>query len=492
MLEAISILLALLIGFLLVQALDPVPNMHPRWAAVLFRAALGTGVGMGVTSVIFLLLDVTGAASPAAIFSIDIILTAGLGWHWFRMRSLNSARASSEFTPPVFRWTWLLALAFGLALLISGGRLIQMVAALPVGDWDAWAIWNLRAKFLAGPGGAWRYAVSPLLNNSHPDYPLLLPAVVARAWKAGGTMDTIVPVVTALLFFGALLALLVSVVALLRGAASGLLAGLVILSTTSLLIWVPGQYADIPLAFYYLGAVALVFLGASQTAGRRWALLWAGLCAGFAACTKNEGIAFVVCIVAVFMAFTFWQRRTEAMGSAGWLLAGAAPGVLLTVWFKFFLAPAVDPLVTQGASGLARLHDFSRYAQVASGFFTNLLNLGSGVTHPLILLAILAVLLRWQIEERYQLAVLIATVSLVLVFLSYCLVYLITPYGLEWQVQSSFDRLLLQLWPSFLLVFFVQLRSVADAAPVAAPVKNAARKTPARSSQAAAAGKGMK
>jgi hypothetical protein len=80
MLEALSILLALLIGFLLVQALDPVPNMQPRWAAVLFHAALGTGVGMGVTSVIFLLLDVAGAASPAAIFSIDVILAAGTGF----------------------------------------------------------------------------------------------------------------------------------------------------------------------------------------------------------------------------------------------------------------------------------------------------------------------------------------------------------------------------------------------------------------------------
>src|ERR1700749_1032590 len=98
MLEAISILLALLSGFLLVEALDPVPNRQPRWAAVLFRAALGTGVGMGVTSIIFLLLDVTGAASPAAIFSIDIILSAGLGWHWFRTRSLNNAAAGSEFT----------------------------------------------------------------------------------------------------------------------------------------------------------------------------------------------------------------------------------------------------------------------------------------------------------------------------------------------------------------------------------------------------------
>jgi hypothetical protein len=489
MLEAISILLALLIGFLLVHALDPVPNMQPRWAAVLFHTALGTGIGIGLTSVIFLLLTVTGAASPVAIFSLDIILAAGLGWHWFRMRSGNGASERSDVNAPGFRWTWLLALAFGLVLLISFGRLIQMVTALPVGDWDAWAIWNLRAKFLAGPGGAWRNAISPLLNNSHPDYPLLLSGFVARVWKAGGTMDTIVPVITALLFFAALVALLVSVVALLRGTASALLAGLVILSTTSLLVWAPAQYADIPLAFYYLGAIALIFLGPSQPAGGRWALLWAGLCASFAACTKNEGIAFLACIVAVFVAFTFWQRRTEAVRRTGWLVAGAAPGALLTLWFKFFLAPAVDPLVTQGASGLARLHDFSRYAQIAGGFFTYLMNLGSGVTHPLILLAILAVLLRLQFEERYKLPSLIATTCLVLVFLSYCLVYLITPYGLEWQVQSSFDRLILQVWPSFLLVFFVQLRTVADPAPLDAPVKNAARKTTARSSQAAAGGK---
>src|ERR1700677_5080720 len=276
MLEAISMLLASLIGFLLLRALDPVPNMQPRWAAVLFHTALGTGAGMGLASVMFLLLDVTGAASPASIFSLDIILAAGLVWHWFRARSGSGGPETSDVKAQGFRWTWLLALAFGLVLLISFGRLIQMVAALPVGDWDAWAIWNLRAKFLAGPGGAWRYAISPLLNDSHPDYPLLLSGFVARVWKAGGTMDTIVPVVTALLFFAALLALLVSVVALLRSTASALLAGLVILSTTSLLVWAPAQYADIPLAFYYLAAIALLFLEPSETSSGQRPLLWTG------------------------------------------------------------------------------------------------------------------------------------------------------------------------------------------------------------------------
>lgn len=496
MLELLSILLAVVIGFLLVRTLDPARNMQPRWAAVLFDAALGTGIGIGFTSVIFLLLDVSGAAAPAAIFGVDIALIGGLSWLCFRQRARIEALSNSTETSPGFRWTWLLALVFGIVLVIVWVRLVQMATALPVGDWDAWAIWNLRAKFLAGPGGAWRYAVSPLLNNSHPDYPLLLPAFVARVWKAGsavsqagGIVDLIAPAATALLFFAALLALLVSAVALLRSTASALLAGLVILSTTSLLSWAPSQYADIPLAFYFLGAIALIFLDARRTADRHGALLWAGLCSGLAAWTKNEGIAFLACVLAVFIAFTFWRRRADVVSRTGWLLAGAAPGVLLTLWLKFFLAPAVDPLVKQGVSGLARLHDAARYMEVAKGFFTNLLNLGSGVSHPLILLAILAVLLRWQIDKSYRLPALIAGTALVLVFLSYCAVYLVTPYGLEWQIQSSFDRLILQVWPSFLLVFFVLLRSVADPAPVAAPKSPVTRKSPTRSARPAPAGK---
>jgi hypothetical protein len=497
MLALISILLAWLIGFLLIQVFDPVRDMHPRWAAVGFDAALGAGIGIGLTSTIFLLLDVSGIATPAAIFGIDIILVAVLAWRWLRVRSGDLLRSTSDAATPGFRWTWLLVAAFGTVLVITWMRVVQIAIALPVGDWDAWATWNLRAKFLAGPGGAWRYALSPLLNNTHPDYPLLLSAFVARSWKASGTVDTFAPVVTALLFFAALLALLLSVVALLRGAASALLAGLVMLSTTSLLVWVPAQYSDIPLAFYFLAATALLFLEPSETARGQCALFWAGLCAGLAACTKNEGVVFLGCLIFVFFAFTLWKRQTgtgetrTAPSRTIWLLAGAAPGVLLTLWLKFFLAPAADPLVTQGVSGLARLRDLSRYVEVAKGFFDILLNLGSGLAHPLILLAILAIALRWQVEERNKLPALIAIATLTLVFLSYCLVFLITPTGLILMLQTTFDRLLLQVWPSFLLIFFILLRRVADPASAAA-ARSPVRKSPVRLARLAPTGKKVK
>jgi len=68
-------------------------------------------------------------------------------------------------------------------------------------------------------------------------------------------------------------------------------------------------------------------------------------------------------------------------------------------------------------------------------------------------------------------------------------VYLVTPYGLAWQVQSSFDRLILQVWPSALLVFFVLLRSVVDS-PSSEVAKSAAkRKSPLRSAKPVSAAK---
>src|ERR1700678_3881946 len=106
MLPAVSILLAVLIGFLLVRVFDPVRDMQPRWAAVLFDAALGAGIGIGLTSVIFLLLEVSGTATPAAIFGIDILLVAVLAWQWFRTRSNDRVRSVTVDATPSFRWTW--------------------------------------------------------------------------------------------------------------------------------------------------------------------------------------------------------------------------------------------------------------------------------------------------------------------------------------------------------------------------------------------------
>jgi hypothetical protein len=471
----LSTALALAAGILLALAFDPVRGARPRWAAVSFTVCLGMLAGIAAGSVAFLLLAILGIASAAAVFAADILLLAIAAALFMRARGTGPLVLPE---PGTFRFTWVLAIALVVALLILAGRLTAMTEANPWGGWDALAMWNLRAKFLAGAPGDWHFAVNgALADRMHPDYPLLLPSFIAAGWKAGGEMGALLPVVVSFLFSAVLIALLLSAVAMLRGTASALLATLVILTTTSFLLAAPSQYADIPLACYWLSAVSLLLISG---AGSRAALIWVGACAGFGAWTKNEGVAFLVWFVLALLALLWWKRGgRDALRGTGAALIGASPGILLTLWLKFVVAPPADTLVQQSArSMLARLADTSRYGEIAKSFADAVANMGSGIAHPLILLAILAVLLRWNPGPRYRLAMTVSAVALGLMFLSDIGAYLITPSDLAWNLGTSFDRLILQLWPSALLVCFAAMNGIADPAP-AVQTAHASKKAPA-------------
>ena len=128
--------------------------------------------------------------------------------------------------------------------------------------------------------------------------------------------------------------------------AQRLLAGVVLLASPAFMTQAPSEYADVPLAFFFLlrsrsscrADVAL------PVARRR-------LFAGFAAWTKNEGALLVVALAAAL--FVSEWRSTgwrSAARQAGIFLLGASPGLLLVLWFKVALAPP-DPLAGQMTVG---------------------------------------------------------------------------------------------------------------------------------------------
>src|SRR5262249_25687050 len=55
---------------------------------------------------------------------------------------------------------------------LSGALLWQ--ALRPHGDWDAWALWNMYARFLYRGGEHWSDYIRRLEWNLHSDYPLLV------------------------------------------------------------------------------------------------------------------------------------------------------------------------------------------------------------------------------------------------------------------------------------------------------------------------------
>jgi hypothetical protein len=450
----LSAALPLAIGFLLVTVFDPLGDNGPPWAAWLFRLSLGAVVGIGFSAIVYFSLLTAGLVKPWAVWTIELAVTGILAALWARRRSGPAGVAVSNPAPEApgagaMAVPWILAGVFACALLLLGSRLVQICTANPAGDWDASEIWNLRAKFLTDQQN-WRFAVRPELGT-RPEYPLLLSSFIARGWKLNGAYPTIVPVLLGLTFWTALFGLLVGGLAIVRGATAGALAGLILLSTSPLLSWAAAQGADIPLACYFLATLTLLLIDARCEARQPWALVWAGACAGLAAGTKNEGEVFVAIVAIAFLVTKPPWRR------AGLLLAGIVPALAPTIGMKVFLpAPSVLMAGQTVSAILAKIADPARYKLIADAAFERLMDMGLvgfGPGHPLVLMALLAVLVRPSRDPRYRPAAWICAAAAVGMVLSYFGVYVITPLDLAWHLFYSSERLLLQIWPCFLLLF---------------------------------------
>jgi len=426
---------AMLLGCLLVYRFTDLAAAQPSWAGWLLVFGAGAAGGMGLASALFFLLGVVGGI-PAAAMMVELAGLAAAAWMVFRGAEKKESPGAARY--PMRVTLWLAALS-ALALATAG-----MAAAWqwnPQGNWDAWAIWNLRARFLSAGGGLASRAWSPALAGAtHTEYPLLVSSFVARCWAYSHALSQAVPAAASYAFFLALIALAAGGLAALRGPALGLSAGLVLLATPALLREVPAQYADVPLACYVAGAVIFALLERP---------VLAGVFAGLAAWTKDEGLLFL----AVFLAVTVLLRRRTWLQTA----LGALPAAVLALAFKAMLPKGTTSLLSASAGGAGhRVVDFGRAGTILAEFGRQFASMGVQWYHPILPLAALAVALRFDGGRRRDLAFGAAVAGLLL--LGESAVYMVTANSLEWQLQTSLGRLLVQVWPVLVVTAVLALR----------------------------------
>jgi len=338
-------------------------------------------------------------------------------------------------------------------MLISGTIIfIYLSLRTPHGNWDAWAIWNMRARFLFRGGVLWEDAFSNIIHWSHPDYPLLIPGVIARCWRYIGNETTVVPVLIAMLFTFATVGLLVSSLSILRSKNQGLLAGLVILGTPFFIVHGASQYADIPLGFFFLATLVLFCLQDEMKNNRFW-LFMAGAMAGFAAWTKNEGILFLFSVIIAYFIVTIVAKGFKGyLREASYFVMGLAPVLVIILYFKVRLAPPNDLIAGQGLQPtLERLTDLSRYLTVGRAFISQLVRFSNGF---IVVLIAYSLFLGMKLDRNKK-GIVVSSVVLCLMFLGYFFVYITTPLNLNFHLGNSLNRLFLQLWPSFIFIFFM-------------------------------------
>ncbi len=343
------------------------------------------------------------------------------------------------------RLTWFVA---GLAVLFLA-QLALRACASPTGSYDAAANWNLRARAFFMAGDRLREFVADQPGIVHSSYPALVPLIVARLWRVCGEVSTVVPMLLGALYATATVVAVGSAVAAKRGRRVGLLAAALLLATPDLPRQAVAQIADVPvgLAFALAGLFLWLALEARDLTMRSWALCGALL--GVAMWTKNEATLFTLLFVAISASVVL---RRDGWGPAVRLVVGLAAGMLpfvVTLQAYKSCVPTANELLPWGRADavVGMVLDVERWKVVLSEIGPRVLDFG----HFLFPITCVAVYVarRFTPAERPALTLsLVALAALpVSMLLGHVAVALTTPYPLAFHIQSTQNRLLLQLWP---------------------------------------------
>jgi hypothetical protein len=217
-----------------------------------YAIALALGIGLGLASCTFFLALVLFDGTRAAALGMDVLLLFVALIVWRRAGPPPPPRTPRSSSERV------LAVAVLAAAVAGATSFLANSLDTPHGRWDAWATWNLRARWLADASPVWREAFAK--PTIHGDYPLLVPASVARLWVYAGARDTVAPAIIGAAYATALVLLLYAVLASLRGRAQALVGAVWLLGSPVFLRIAPWQYADVPLAFNLLAVLASLAL----------------------------------------------------------------------------------------------------------------------------------------------------------------------------------------------------------------------------------------
>jgi hypothetical protein len=448
-----------LIGSAIIVILFPENSLKGAW--LVLTISLGAGIGLGITSsAIFIWLALLGPPN-SFYFTAELVLALLLGiLAFYRFRNSADTYLKNSIVNDAANGVslvWLRNIFIFILLISMVSFAIKAGFINPYGKWDAWAVWNYRARWLFKGGDQWTQAFTYQMVADAPDYPLLISASVFRMWKLLAKDFIAVPILIAGIFtFGSIL-LIFSSLAILRGKNQACLAAMFMLITTQFLKVGTYQYSDVPLAFFILSTVILISLKDQYTT-KSWQLsVLVGLAASCAAWTKNEGLLFLVLVI--FIRLLGQLRKVDgskSLKSFFSYILGLAPVLSTLIYFKINFAfenELIGP--TNFRKSGAFLFEGDRYLQVLTAFIKKILTFNDKIIWLLVVYLLISGLDKSGFKKRKMRSHLFL---MVFMLVGYFFSYIISPYNLRWHLNSSLYRLIIQLWPAWVFLFFYNVK----------------------------------
>jgi hypothetical protein len=329
-------------------------------------------------------------------------------------------------------------------ILAAGVILLTVASAILVrknGDIDSIANWNFIAKYLYQPE-YWKLLFAYSGIDAHPDYPLAYPAAIAFFWRIFGDKEIISLAIT---YIPTVCIPVMIYLAIYKKHLPIATCLLLIFATNSFYLNCGlNQYADTLLSFYLLGAM-LSILSYKKTNEPAFLLL----CAVMLGCciwTKNEGLI----IAGIFG--LFYLRTFLAKQNLKYFVLGILPFLLILAFFKIAYAPSNDLVSLSDNTLLSMATEKMRYKMIAE--YLSIVFNNDFYLLKLIVVAYLAycVFTRRNLNKNIYM--------LLSIFGVYLLVYLFTPRDIRWHLATSLNRLILQLYPSFMLIIGLEATEI--------------------------------
>ncbi len=320
------------------------------------------------------------------------------------------------------------------------------------GGWDARYFWLLKARFMHRDPAQWNLLFSPLTSWANTDYPLMVPGIIAWGWNTLGLEMLIWPMVVSTVFVLSLAGMLVWYLACWRSWSTALTVGIFFLTTYAYRFWAGTFYCDIPLAFFETSAV-LVWISALRLKDARLFAL-AGLFAGFAGWTKNEGMLFIITITSttgLWLAVLGAKKQMPAARFFISFLCGLALPLAACLYFKAFITGRQTYLIQKStpAEFMASFTDWKKIKFILAAFvifkwkFENWHGLWALFGAALLYKPLAGKGCPLSSTEEGDQAAWLPALMVLLIETGYLFVFTLTPIAIQLHLQMALLRLLL-------------------------------------------------
>ncbi len=435
-------LFSFILGFLCLNIIFQKEKNINTAVKFIFSLAIGLGLSASITFLSFILFD---QLVPFFVLLINTLLLLILTYYNYSLRAF-SFKIKMPGQKKFFRNCVLLGI-FVLFFL----PLINQCLYYAHGGWDAWSVWNVKAKFMYLGESSWKNIFKPELWRSSPHYPLFLPLINVWGWIFTQSAVYYIPQMTALVFTVLIAGLLYFGIKDLTKSPFSLIPVLLFISSPFVVKQCVSQYCDLIFGFYLFGCIYSL-IKTKEDNSLSFAIT-AGILLGLLTFTKGEGL-LAAGLVTLFALPYLWLKNphNEKLSLIIYFLVSALFASMPLIYFKLLFAPD-NVTFTNGLISQTHPSTFPRLKAIFMYYFFELKNpKWDGLL--LLILAILIFHYKKLLSPRNSLISLFLLSYFAIITFYY---YVNTQFEIIWWLNVTLGRVIFAVLPVILFLAFALL-----------------------------------